>query len=64
MKTEEQIRARVAELKRRLDTPTTKRRSNTALVALVQAEDALRWVLDENDEEPLSLQATIDRETA
>lgn len=64
MKTEEQIRARVAELKRRLDHPPTKRRSNTALVALVQAEDALRWVLDENDEDSLSFQATIDQETA
>ncbi len=62
MKTEAQIRDRIAELKRRLDNPTGKRRSNTALVALVQAEDALRWVLDDNAEEPMSLQAVIDQE--
>lgn len=63
MRSEQEIRARIAELERRLNNPARKRRSNTALVALVQAEDALKWVLGENDQEPMSFQAVIDMET-
>ena len=62
MKSEEEIRARIKELQHRLNNPSGKRRSNVAVVALVQAEDALKWVLGENDEEPMSFQAVIDED--